>query len=389
MRRDDFLETLSNFSMLTMLGVKALVVIIFVFTVLTAGLKNLQISTAYNFDPNSPASSVPVTQPLSQPLPDLAFGLTEMVIPAATPTNTPFIPTFTDVPTMVFTDTSVPTTAPSATFTPTQTATVTETTQATLTATSLVTATLRSTATALPSLTPTPKPTTSAVSGDFQSLIPSPLEGISVSELSDIITQPFIMPPTGEDSGHHGVDFAFWRYGDFTTIEGVPILSVFPGKVVSAYNKILPPYGYMVMVETPLSNLPQEVIDAIELPEASTTPANPSNRLTCPTGFADWWDYNSQSLYVLYGHLEEAPPVQLGQSVKIGDVLGKVGNSGSSTNPHLHLEMRIGPSDATFVSMGHYDVNTTDQERHNYCMWRISGDFQLFDPMVLYTDTTN
>lgn len=173
------------------------------------------------------------------------------------------------------------------------------------------------------------------------------------------------------------------------SIEGLPVQAIFAGKVASAYSKIRTPYGYMVIIETPLSSLPTEVVNAIKLPEESQTPASPSNRLTCPAGFADWWSTDSKSLYVLYGHLGEIPNVQLGQTVKMGDILGVVGNTGASTNPHLHLEMRIGPSNASFASMGHYDSNTTDQERHNYCMWRISGEFEMFDPMELYTASTN
>jgi len=377
MRRDDFIQPFSYFSILAMLGVKAVVVIVFVFTFLAAGLKNLQISTAYNLEQVPPLDTTASTQISTQPLPDASFGLREMVVPTEIPTQTA-LPTSTEIPTTAFTATEKPTTTPEATNTSMPTST------ATMQATNTTTATVAATSTFLPTMTPTPVVQTPLASNGLF-MVASPLQGIPVSELSSIITQPFVMPPAGEDSGHHGVDFAFWRHGDLTSIEGLPILSIFPGKVVSAYNKSLPPYGYLVIVETPMANLPQEVIDAIKLPEASTTPENPSNRLTCPTGFADWWNYDSQSLYVLYAHMQDPPSVQLGQSVKIGDVLGLVGNSGSSTNPHLHLEMRIGPSDATFVSMGHYDVNTTDQERHNYCMWRVSGEFQLFDPMVLYT----
>jgi murein DD-endopeptidase MepM/ murein hydrolase activator NlpD len=221
------------------------------------------------------------------------------------------------------------------------------------------------------------------------SLVASPLQGIEASDLAGIISQPFVLPPAGEDSGHHGVDFAYWNFKSAGAIEGTPVLSIFPGKVASAYSKIRNPYGYMVIVETPLTNLPKEIVDAIKLPEASSTPASASNRLTCPTGFADWWDPNTKSLYVMYAHLGEVPTVKLGQTLKMGDMVGVVGNTGASSSPHLHLEMRIGPANATFASMGHYDTTTTDQERHNYCMWRISGQFEMFDPMELYGATGN
>jgi murein DD-endopeptidase MepM/ murein hydrolase activator NlpD len=41
----------------------------------------------------------------------------------------------------------------------------------------------------------------------------------------------------------------------------------------------------------------------------------------------------------LYGHLDEIR-VRRGQRVKQGDVLGAVGNTGWSTSPHLHYEVR-------------------------------------------------
>ena len=45
----------------------------------------------------------------------------------------------------------------------------------------------------------------------------------------------------------------------------------------------------------------------------------------------------------VYGHMAPGSvTVQTGQSVKAGDVIGAVGNTGYSTGPHLHLEIRPG-----------------------------------------------
>jgi murein DD-endopeptidase MepM/ murein hydrolase activator NlpD len=43
--------------------------------------------------------------------------------------------------------------------------------------------------------------------------------------------------------------------------------------------------------------------------------------------------------YIYYGHLSSYS-VKAGDSLKAGDVLGKVGSTGKSTNPHLHFEVR-------------------------------------------------
>jgi murein DD-endopeptidase MepM/ murein hydrolase activator NlpD len=215
-------------------------------------------------------------------------------------------------------------------------------------------------------------------------MISSPLYGISLEELSGTISQDFSAPPTGEDSGHHGVDFAFWSRGNQSSILGLPITAVFPGKVVSAFNEIRLPYGYLVITETPLSAVPQSILNAIKLPVLSAS-GGQADKLYCPPGFVDQWNTESQSLYVLYGHMNNPPLLEVGQTVNAGDVIGDVGNTGASSAPHLHLEMRIGPSNASFQSLGHYDVAITDKERHDYCTWRVSGVFQMFDPMTILT----
>jgi len=183
----------------------------------------------------------------------------------------------------------------------------------------------------------------------------SPLEDHTWSDLREIVTNPFDPPPPGKDSGHHGVDFAYYRRGNRLSIEGVPIQSVFPGKVAAVIHN-RPPYGNMVIVETP------------------------------GVGLADFLGMvPGESVYLLYAHMRTDPLVTLGQDVICGENLGEMGNTppGWSSNPHLHLEVRIGPSGREFSSMAYYDNSITLEEKSNYELWRTSGIFRMLDPMRL------
>ncbi|MCX6057672.1 MAG: M23 family metallopeptidase [Chloroflexi bacterium] len=51
--------------------------------------------------------------------------------------------------------------------------------------------------------------------------------------------------------------------------------------------------------------------------------------------------YNDQILYTIYAHMSKIIAV-VGQHVETGDVLGLVGDTGATTGPHLHFEIRLG-----------------------------------------------
>lgn len=51
---------------------------------------------------------------------------------------------------------------------------------------------------------------------------------------------------------------------------------------------------------------------------------------------------NGQKVTTLYAHMEAgSSPLVPGQPIKAGDFVGLVGNTGASTGPHLHLEVRL------------------------------------------------
>jgi murein DD-endopeptidase MepM/ murein hydrolase activator NlpD len=67
-----------------------------------------------------------------------------------------------------------------------------------------------------------------------------------------------------------------------------------------------------------------------------------------------WWRYGNlvvvrsgERFVTLYGHLSSVA-VKTGQRVRQGDLLGKVGNTGWSTSPHLHYEVRVREVDGRF-----------------------------------------
>jgi murein DD-endopeptidase MepM/ murein hydrolase activator NlpD len=76
--------------------------------------------------------------------------------------------------------------------------------------------------------------------------------------------------------------------------------------------------------------------------------------------------------------------LQPGAEVSCGEKLGAIGSSGNALNPHLHLEARAGPAGADFASMAHYDASASPAEMRAYCDWRVSGLFQLIDPMLFF-----
>ena len=66
-------------------------------------------------------------------------------------------------------------------------------------------------------------------------------------------------------------------------------------------------------------------------------------------GYGHWITYKipSNGLNVIYGHLCEQPKVSKGTAIKKGQIIALSGNTGHSTGPHLHLEIRKGQPGST------------------------------------------
>ena len=229
---------------------------------------------------------------------------------------------------------------------------------------------------AAPTRTPTPR----KLYEDVQ--LCSPLEDITLEELPEIISNPFDMPYAGMDDGHHGVDFAFYRYHDEVGMAGHPINAVLPGRVAGVILD-RPPYGNTIIIETDLDELPEDFLSQFSIPEPVPTVV-PFPALNCPDlSELTFQNTDKRSIYLLYAHMIDPPELRIGDEVDCGETLGGVGTTGSSVNEHLHFEYRIGPAGAEFPVMAHYDNSSTTSERQNYCIWRVSGLYKLLDPMNL------
>ena len=191
----------------------------------------------------------------------------------------------------------------------------------------------------------------------------SPLTDHALGDLRKYLSQPF-SAPLGEnkEQGHHGVDFAYYHRDEIITappLEGNPIQSVLNGIMAGlGYNDV---YGNYLIVETGFEILPADL--------AALYPIEPG-----------------QSIYLLYAHMQDLAPFEIREPLDCAQVIGYVGDSGSQffvSDPHLHLETRVGPSGIFIEPMAYYSTQATEEERSEYLYWRTSDVFTLFDPMIL------
>ena len=189
----------------------------------------------------------------------------------------------------------------------------------------------------------------------------SPLAVQPLEKIREIVTQPFIMPRIlagglYSDDAHHGVDLGYYTRGG-VKFTGTPVLAALEG-VVAAVIHDRPPYGNMIILETRFENLPGAVITSQKIPEGD-------------------------SLYTLYAHLQNLEPLKTGQAVRCGQQLAETGLTGFTGGPHLHFETRWGPAGTIFAAMAFYRADITPIEMENYKLWRMSGQFHLFNPLEL------
>ena len=86
----------------------------------------------------------------------------------------------------------------------------------------------------------------------------------------------------------------------------------------------------------------------------------------------------------IYGHLCEAV-VRVGQLVQLGQVIGHSGNTGRSTGPHLHFELRTGRSGSLAIDPAPFLVDGVEdggllqrtlprgRERPARAVWAVDG----------------
>jgi murein DD-endopeptidase MepM/ murein hydrolase activator NlpD len=231
----------------------------------------------------------------------------------------------------------------------------------------------------IPALVPS---ATRTVTGDNTEIC-TPLENIPFLDLSDHISNPFNPPRPSVDDHHMGVDFAVQEFG--MAVPGKPVQSVFHGTVALILDDRFP-YGNAVMIETPIIALSEKILESLLIPTPSPL-IEPHPALNCPPiSNSTFFDSDQRSLYVLYAHLAGLPTQHLDDLVNCGEQIGTVGESGNALNPHLHLEVRIGPSGSRLGSMSHYNTSASPEEMNAYCTWRVREQFQLLDPMLLFSN---
>ena len=113
---------------------------------------------------------------------------------------------------------------------------------------------------------------------------------------------------------------------------------------LAAYKRMSSKYGYRTH---PVTGKKMSFHTGVDFPAASGTKIFAANSGTVILakyygGYGNCVMINhGGGIVTLYAHMKSSPPVKVGQKVTIGDVVGYVGTTGSSTGNHLHFEVRV------------------------------------------------
>lgn len=122
------------------------------------------------------------------------------------------------------------------------------------------------------------------------------------------MAQPPIRGDYTDNTGEYYSNGTYHGAHDYNTPIGVPIYAVNEGFIIDAAD-----------------GSPNDG------PGDANYPGEPSNWITLGTNLG------GRKITVFYQHLSPGLNVRKGQSVKEGAILGRTGNSGNSTGPHLHF----------------------------------------------------
>jgi len=211
----------------------------------------------------------------------------------------------------------------------------------------------------------------------------SPLAGVNLDPLNDLMVNPYLPPRPGSDDPHQGLDLAVLSGPNGIALSGTMVQTILSGTVAGkAVDRF--PYGNMLMIETPLDDALVTALPYLTVPEPLPERL-PAGALTCPQSEVEPAAAGApRSLYILYAHMQNPENFQLGDVIQCGRKIGEIGSSGNALNPHLHIEVRVGPAGQTFPSMAHYDPSASVPEMDAYCTWRVSGVFQSINPACLW-----
>lgn len=170
----------------------------------------------------------------------------------------------------------------------------------------------------------------------------------------------------GQWHTHHGMDMP--------NDPGTPVLAAGDGTVIWVTDHWFPVYvvteateegaeGQSASAETPRAEgglslesdevVQQEETDGTEDTEdgeeaEAAEEEEPTRQLLGPYGnfviIRHDWGWQGEPVFTLYGHLLEVF-VEEGDRVRAGDLIAGVGNTGASSGPHLHFEIRVGEDD--------------------------------------------